>query len=303
MRIPRKQISRIAAVLLVSAAAALPQQQAGKPEKPAEASALPAMPANQFVQRVVQNELNAHDGERVMYRDWRKTPEGSKTKEMIETNMGTVARLLAINDQPLTPQQRQADDARLQQLLSSPSLQKKKQKEQEEDDQRVKKMFRELPKAFLFEYVGVEPGSEGQELVHLKFQPNPRYDPPSREMTVFRGMNGNVWADEKSMRLAKIEAKLFREVTFGWGILGHLDPGGHFIVEQRKVGPDRWDATYMNIQFTGKALLFKTISLHQIEKLSDFRRVPGNLSLAQGVEMLKKSENQVAENKGDSEPK
>jgi hypothetical protein len=52
----------------------------------------------------------------------------------------------------------------------------------------------------------------------------------------------------------------------------------------------------MNIQFTGKALLFKTINMHQIEKLSDFRRIPENTTLAQGIELLKKNGTAVAEN-------
>jgi hypothetical protein len=107
-----------------------------------------------------------------------------------------------------------------------------------------------------------------------------------------------MWISASDQRLARIEATLFRDVTFGWGILGHLDKGGHFIVEQSKIAPGRWEATDMNIQFTGKALLFKSINLRQIEKLSDFRRVPDGLSLAQGIELLNKNGNQMAENSG-----
>jgi hypothetical protein len=287
-----KEWVKLLPVLLLSAAAL--GQQAARPAVPAPE--LPPVPANEYVQRVVQHELNAREDYAMMYRDWRQTPEGSKTKEMIETKAGIVARLIAINDRPLTPEQRQADDARLQNLLSNPNLQKQKQKEQQQDDDRVKRMFRELPKAFLFQYVGIDSGKHGNEVVHLSFQPNPNYQAPSREMSVYKGMGGNLWVDKSSERLTKIEATLFRDVTFGWGILGHLDKGGHFIVEQAKVAPDRWDATDMNIQFTGKALLFKTINLRQIEKISDFRRVPDGLTLAQGIEILKKSENQVAEN-------
>ncbi len=107
-----------------------------------------------------------------------------------------------------------------------------------------------------------------------------------------------MWVDATSERLARIEATLFRDVSFGWGILGHLDKGGHFIVEQSKVGPDRWEATGMNIQFTGRALLFKTINLRQLEKLSEFHRIPDQLTLAQGINMLNQTTSQLAENGG-----
>jgi hypothetical protein len=250
---------------------------------------------NQLVAKVVDNEILARDEGHFMYRDWRKTLEGEKTKQMVETNDGVVARLIAINNQPLTTQERVDEDARLSNLLQHPELQKQKEKEQRQDDERVRKMFRELPKAFIYQYDGVEPGASG-DLLKLKFAPNPRYDPPSRETSVYRAMSGLMWIQVPDLRMARIEATLFRDVNFGWGILGHLDKGGHFFIEQSKVGPARWEATYMDIQFTGKALLFKTISLHQIEKLSDFRRVSDGLTLAQGIEMLKKSESQVAEN-------
>jgi hypothetical protein len=133
-------------------------------------------------------------------------------------------------------------------------------------------------------------------LIKLKFTPNPNYTPASRETSVFKAMNGNMWIAVPDLRLGRIEATLFREVTFGWGLLGHLDKGGHFFVEQSKIGPERWEVTYMNIEFTGRVLLFKTINLKQVEKLSSFHEVPGGLTLAQGVEMLIKHDAQVPEN-------
>ncbi|MFB3815696.1 MAG: hypothetical protein ACE14L_16460 [Terriglobales bacterium] len=249
---------------------------------------------NELVQRVVENELHAQDEGDYMYRDWRQTPAGSKTKEMIETRDGVVARLIAINDKPLTPEQRAVEEARLRELLARPELQKERQKVQQQDAERVKRMFRELPKAFTYQYQGVEQGTWG-ELIKLSFVPKPNYDAPSRETSVFKAMAGTMWVGVPDLRLARIEATLFRDVNFGWGILGHLDKGGHFFVEQSKIGPERWEATYMNIQFTGKALLFKTINLRQIERLSDFRPVPRGLTLAQGIDILMKQKIQIAE--------
>jgi hypothetical protein len=242
---------------------------------------------NDLVARVVQNEMQIHDEGHFMYRDRRQTPEGSKTKEMIETEAGVVARLLAVDDHPLTAAQRSEDDARLQNLLTHTEVQKQKQKEQQKDEDQVKKLFRELPRAFAYEYDGMEPGPDGT-VINLKFTPKPNYDPPSRECAVYKGMSGHMSVTVPEYRLVRIEATLFRDVNFGWGLLGHLDKGGHFIVEQSKIGPHRWDVTSMNIQFTGKILLFKTINLHEIEALWDFQPVPDGLSLAQGIVRLDK---------------
>ena len=44
----------------------------------------------------------------------------------------------------------------------------------------------------------------------------------------------------------------------------------------------------MQLSFTGKVLLSKKLSIHSNDMFSDFHSVPGNLTFAQGVELLKK---------------
>jgi hypothetical protein len=271
---------------LTSSAGTRQMQQQGAPV----VTPFPAVPAQEFVSRTIQNELQAakSDDTHYMYKDKRQTPDGSRTKLLIETPQGVVAYLIAVNDRPLTSEQQAQENQRIQTLLSNVSLQLRKKKEQQADADRVLKMFRELPRAFNYEYQGVVPGRNGHDSVELKFWPNPNYDPPSHEAAVFRAMNGTMVIDRQAERLVKIQAQLFKDVNFGWGILGHLNQGGHFLVEQTDIGGGRWEATYMDIQFTGKALLFKSINLRQLEWTSDFVRVPDNLTLSQAVEMLRK---------------
>jgi hypothetical protein len=53
------------------------------------------------------------------------------------------------------------------------------------------------------------------------------------------------------------------------------------------LGDGSWGITQMDLSMTGKILLFKSISLISNEALSDFRRMPENLTFVQGVELLK----------------
>jgi len=130
----------------------------------------------------------------------------------------------------------------------------------------------------------------------LKFRPNPAYQSPSRVEQVLEGMQGFVLIDPAARRMARIDGTLFKEVGFGWGILGHLDKGGHFLVEQRDVGDDSWEVSRMSLGFTGKILLFKSIAIKSEEVFSDFRRVPDGTTFAQGVEMLEAEEAKLEEN-------
>jgi hypothetical protein len=252
----------------------------------------PSIPANQLVHEAVSQELKTQTGrtERFRYRMKKVTPEGTQTKEYVETDAGTVARLVAVNDTPLAPDVQAKEDARLKNLVANPSLQADRQRKQKEDEARVTRMVGALGDAFNYEYDGTETGKNGAELIRLRFQPNPNYDPPTRELKVYQGMQGKMWIDANSHRMVRLEAMLFRDVDFGWGILGRLYKGGHFDIEQTDIGDGRYETTYMNLDFTGKVMMFKSLKIRDTETLSDFHRVADNLTLAQGVEMLRSYE-------------
>jgi hypothetical protein len=210
---------------------------------------------------------------------------------------------IAYDRKPLTAPQRQAEEARLEQLAGNPvELAKKRQREKEDAD-RVGRIVRAMPDAFLFDYDGTEPGKpgvgkEGAQLVRLRFHPNPRYEPPSHVEQVLQGMQGQLLIDAQTHRIARIDGTLFRDVGFGWGILGHLDKGGRFLVEQSDLGDGSWDMARISLAFTGKVLLFKRLDINSTEVYSDFRPVPTSLTFAQGVDLLKKKEATLAENHG-----
>jgi len=253
--------------------------------------------AQELVRRVIANEDKASkENVRFLYRLRTETPKaGAITKELVETNEGVVARLIAVNDKPPTAEERKKDDERLEKLASDPQSRAAKRKQQKEDEERTTRMVKALPDAFLYQYDGFEPGKNGPQLIRLKFKPNPDYNPPNRELQVYQGMEGTMLIDPSDERLVKIEAHLFKGVNFGWGILGHLDPGGQFEVGQSRVGGDRWEVTEMRLKFTGKILLFKSLNISEHETAFDYRRAPNNLSFTQGIEFLKKQPEFLAE--------
>lgn len=254
----------------------------------------PEEPPGELVKAAVANEAAAA-GEtslKHMFRSRRQTPKGSQTRLYVETNDAIAAMLVAVNDKPLAPQQQQAEASHLKWLASNPEQLRKKQAREKEDAERTLRIVKALPSAFRYEYAGGENGQTGlgkagRQLVRLKFVPNPSYSPPTRVEQVLEGMQGYLLIDTASHRIARIDGTLFKEVTFGWGIIGHLDKGGHFRVQQADVGDGTWDITEMSLSITGKILLFKGLTMVSDEVFSDFRRVPDDLTFAKGVELLK----------------
>jgi hypothetical protein len=248
-----------------------------------------------IVRRAVHNEIasNQSSGMHFRFKDEKRTPQLSQTKLMVETSDATAGLLIMQNGQPLTPQQRREEEARLANYVQSPQDLRKKKKQEREDTEHTERILRALPDAFLYQRDGTEPGRQGlgapgDELVRLNFRPNPDYNPPSHVEQVLTGMSGNLLIDTAQNRIAEINGTLSKEVEFGWGILGHLDPGGRFLVQQADVGEHQWEVTHMQLSFTGKVLFVKKISMHSNDTFSDFHSVPGDLTFAQGVELLKK---------------
>jgi hypothetical protein len=255
----------------------------------------------ELVREAVQNEIRASkdDAAHFLFRGTKTTPQGSTTRLYVETKEATAGLVIAYNGKPLTAEQRQAEEARIERFIHHPEELKKKREQERESDERTMRIVRALPDAFLFEYAGEELastgiGQAGATLVRLKFRPNPRYVPPTRVEEVLPGMQGYVLVDAVRYRLARVDGTLFRPVNFGWGIFGHLDRGGRFMVQQQEVGDNFWEISSMTLSFTGKILLFKNLNISSTEVFSGFKRVPSDLTFTQAVELLKQEESTVS---------
>jgi hypothetical protein len=254
---------------------------------PSPAAPLPELPqdAGQYVRQVIQHDLDvrASDHSLWRYRFHRESDRIIYDRDVIETKDGQLARTLLINGQPLTVAQSADDEARLQRLMNDPEDRARHNKRLKDDDERAKRMMKAIPDAFNFKYDGTEDGQ-----VRLRFTPNPRYDPPTRDLQVFHSMTGALWIDRTGARLARIDGQLTEDVTFGWGLLGRLKKGGTFKVVQKQVAPGHWEIVSLDVNMTGYAVIFKNINVKQHQLQSDFRRVPDDMTLPVAYEMLRR---------------
>jgi hypothetical protein len=251
---------------------------------PARPQSVPSSPvsANDLARRVVTNELKFQDDHtNWMYRLEKEQHGRKQVEEIIETKEGSLSRLLSINDRPLTAKQQREEDQRVRELMTSRSAQQKLQRALEAETLQGRRLFKMLPDAFVFSYAGGE-----ANLVKLSFRPSASFHPPSLEARVFHDMEGEMWVDCKQERLAAFDGHLTQTVKFGFGLLGHLDKGGHFEVKQAEVVPGHWDLTTLSLEMTGKALLFATIGQQKRENHRDFQRVSDDLTLTQAADIL-----------------
>jgi len=266
----------LALMLGLFAVSATPQAKHSSATSPSTSKS--ATNLNAVVRDILQNELRAQAEDHSLW-CYRKLTDKDGKQQLFaacQTKTLEIDRLMAVNGKPLTEQQWNQENQRIEQLLNNRSQLKKEKQQQHEDGEQATHLLKMLPDAFLFQ----QDSSEGNRIT-LHFTPNPTFRASGASEMVFHHMEGTLTLDLKQKRLVEISGRLNSEVKFAGGLLGHLDKGGTFYVKQQEVGPGCWEMTRMDVQMNGKALFFKTISVRTRELDTDFHAVPAAASIPQ----------------------
>jgi hypothetical protein len=256
-------------------------------------TALPALTpaqAQALVERALATESRAaqdlsHVAHPMRYQLRKTSPRLTSIKEIVETRDGDVARLLSINDQPLSPADEQHEQARLQALMDNPSLQQHRKQSEDSDTARAMKILRVLPSAFLYQFAGTATTPAGT-VEKFSFKPNPQFDPPDMETGVLTAMAGEIWIDPVEERVVRLAGSLQQDKDFGLGILGELDKGGWIEIDQADVGEHQWRIVHMKLVMNGR-VLFKAKNSNSVQEYSGFQSLPADVSYKQAIQMLR----------------
>jgi hypothetical protein len=267
-RLVRAPEALLPATLLLAAAA--PRAAAQSPQE--------------IVSTVVNNEIRIEtaDHSRWMYRDAYKSPEKDNVKLIVQTPQGNLSETIQDHGQPPTPQEQAADLAHMQQFLVDPAMRERARRAEAHDGQQAEDLTRMLPNAFIWQITSRDHGQ-----ITLAYHPDPKFSPPSMSARVLSSMSGTLVVDEHSMRLVKLTGRLTQAINFGWGILGHLDAGGTFVVIRTEIAPGEWQITQTHVHISGHALFFKTIGDQEDEVTSDYQPVPDGVDLNKAAQMIR----------------
>jgi hypothetical protein len=206
---------------------------------------------------------------------------GSETRSVIQTAHGRADRIVLFNGEPLSPDQQAKQQHRLEKLLSDHDAVKDELKDQKSETQRRIRIVKAFPKAFFFDFAGLEKG-----LLRFDFRPDPDFSPKDRETQMYRGMEGSVWIEPMQERIVRIEGILVKDVSFGWGIMGHLNKGGIYEIAQTQLSPGKWRITMMDVDLKGKTFLINSFRFKRKEINSRFHPVSSQMTFQAAVQEL-----------------
>jgi hypothetical protein len=220
---------------------------------------------------------DAHDivdkSVKVLERNWKQAPQYSFTERDAEHKDDTTSsirtskvymidgspyyRLIAVNDEPLPARQDAREERKLQREIArrrkeSASERASRIAEYQKGRKQDHMLMREMVNAFDFHIRG-EGDLDGHRVWVLDATPRPGYEPPTLETRALTGMRGKLWIDQQTYQWVKVEAKVFKPVTFGW-FIAKVRPGTSFLLEQAPVTEGLWLPRHFHMQVASSIL-------------------------------------------------
>ena len=252
-----------------------------------------SLPPRQWALDAADNELKVLHYEQpyLRYQIHQVDAKGDQVREVVESKDGTVARRVRVDNRPLTAEEDAAEHERLQAMLDSPAAFAKHIKNDQMGKRLAADMLRQMPSAMIFTYTAGQPqrphvqgnANELPEIV-LDFQPDPAWTPPNMTAEALSGFEGRLWIDARTHYVTRLAGNIFRGVNFGFGIFGHIDPGGTVAFEQTQVKDQRWIFTHFTQHLTLRVVV-QTIHQNSTIDGMNFTQIP-EMSYVDAIHLL-----------------
>jgi hypothetical protein len=232
------------------------------------------------VQTIIKNSVAANQADwkaapNYSYRERERTGATTKTYEVAMILGSPYNCLVAVNDRPLSPQDNQREQRKLQQAVAQRRAESTEQKEKriakyEKDRRRDRLMMDQLTQAFEFRLIGTRI-IDSRETYVLRATPRKGYRPPNMETEVLPAMRGELWIDKKTFQWVKVTAQVTRPVNIE-GFLAQVQPGTRFELEKMPVDNGIWLPKHFSMKSSARVLFMFNRSDQADNTFSDYHK-------------------------------
>jgi len=114
---------------------------------------------------------------------------------------------------------------------------------------------------------------DGRDAIVAVFKARPDAKPQTREGRIARDFSGEIWIDELTREVTRIDAKAIDDVAFGYGVLARLNKGATVTLRRELVHGNLWLPVSMRFSGEGRALLLRKLTIDFAVDWFDYRRV------------------------------
>ncbi|MFL6351605.1 MAG: hypothetical protein ACJ74Z_07120 [Bryobacteraceae bacterium] len=210
------------------------------------------------------------------YRELDRIGSTTKTYEVTMIQGSRYRRLIAENEEPLSPQasaneRRKLEKVTAQRRAESPDQRQKRIAQYEKERTRDHLMMGQLTQAFDFKFIGSRI-VDSHDVYVLRATPRKGYKPPNMETQVLTGMRGELWIDKKAFQWVKVTAHVMRPVSIQ-GFLAQVQPGTRFELEKMPVDEGIWLPKHFEMKSNAKVLFLFDRSDQEDNTFFDYRKL------------------------------
>ncbi len=219
-----------------------------------------------FQQRIEERDLDGEGGIK---------SSKSKTHDVTLLDGSEYERLIARNDEPLSPEDEAKEQRKLDKSIrkvqnETPKQRAKRLAARDKRKQEQRKWIAEIKNTFDFHLRGEET-VDGIDTYVVDARPKPGYKAEFRKARFLAKMKGTFWISKADRSWVRLEAETLAKISFGW-VLFRLGKGSVVDFRQTKVHDEVWMLDSSRVRFSGRMALLKGLNREILGSYSKFRR-------------------------------
>jgi hypothetical protein len=114
---------------------------------------------------------------------------------------------------------------------------------------------------------------DGRDFIVAVFKAKRDANPQTREGRIARSFAGEIWIDEPTREVSRINAKAIDDVSFYGGVVARVNKGAKVTLRRERVQENLWLPVSLRFDGEGRALLVRKLTINFAVDWFDYRKV------------------------------
>lgn len=203
------------------------------------------------------------------------------------------AKLVQVDDKPLSAKEQQKEDEKLEKLLAkrrkeSEEDRQKRLEKQEKDRREGRAFVRDVVNAYDFRLAGDDKVS-GEDTWVIEATPRSDFKPTQPHADILKKIKGRIWIEKKDYNWVKVEAEAVDTISFGL-FLFRIHPGSHFVLETAHINNELWALKRLYINGSARIALLKNEIAEQEDDFTNYKKFSTSITILPGVKEVPNEE-------------
>jgi len=198
-----------------------------------------------------------------------------------------VRRLVARNGKPLSREQADKEENRIQKVMrereqETPAEREKRMQKEAHDREQERAFVREVADAYTFRLVRTE-ALDGRETYVIDADPKPGFQPHVKDAKYLPKFRGRIWIDSAETEWVKADIEAIDTVS--WGLfLARFYKGSRIDIELTRVNDEVWLPKSVSLKISARLALLKNLNVVEDVSYRDYKKFRSDVKITPAPE-------------------